>query len=136
MGLQKSTTWRFMSAVLLMLMVFNGCASGESLVGPNQISVEKHSSEMLTIKSVYIHRTVAGIEVNGEVLLATKIMGDPPDIIVITLINPAGKVLNTSDTQLYRNGRATKPTNVFKFSLTIPIVAPRGSVLKVTTRDG
>ena len=136
MGPKKSTTWRLMSAALLMQLMFYRCVSGESLLGPNQISVEKHSSEKLTIKSVYIRRSVVGIEVNGEVLLATKIKGNPPDIMVITLIDPTGKILKTADARLYHNGLVTKPVDNYEFSLTIPIVAPRGSVLKVTARDG
>jgi hypothetical protein len=123
-------------SVLIMILVSGvlyGCATGGPVVGADQLTVDKISSDEANIGAVYVRKTAVGIDITGKVKFTKAMIGTPPGGVVITIIDPTGKVLYTSHTGYYRYGKPVKPSATFRFSLTIPLVAPAGSIVRLVT---
>ena len=113
------------------LIVLHGCASYKSRLMADQLTVDKISSGQASIGAVYVHKSAAGIDIVGKVKLKKAMMGDPPDHMLVTVIDPDGKVLYTTQTRYYRYGKPIKESALFNFSLTIPLSPPKGSILRL-----
>lgn len=117
--------------MLAALSMLHGCASHGLLIGDHQLTVDKISSERADIGEVYARKSGGGIDVVGKVKFKEAMIGTPPDHIVVTVIDPDGKVLYTTHVGYYRYGRPTKQSDSFNFSLTIPLAPPKESTLRL-----
>jgi hypothetical protein len=120
-------------ALLLLLAVsmLHGCASDGSRIVADQLRIDKISSGQVSIGPVYARKTDGGMDVAGKVKLKRAMMGDPPYHMGVTIIDPEGKLLYSAYTHYYRYGKPTKESDTFKFSLTIPLKPPKGSIIRL-----
>lgn len=117
--------------LLTALSMLHGCASHGPLIGEHQLAIDKISSERADIGEVYARKSGGGIDVVGKVKFKEAMIATPPDHIVVTVIDPDGKMLYTTHVGYYRYGRPTKQSDSFNFSLTIPVAPPKGSTLRL-----
>jgi hypothetical protein len=108
-----------------------GCAWPGPIIGADRLHIERISSDRVNIGAVYARKIGNSIGIFGEVTFKESLFGFPSDHIVVKIIDPGGKVLYTARTHYYRNGKPTKERDNFNFSLTIPLTAPNGSVMRL-----
>lgn len=108
-----------------------GCASNKPLIGADQLTIDKISSDEMEIRAVYVRKSDDGIDITGKVKFQRAMIGTPPGHIDVTISDPSGKVLYKTHTHYYRNGRPTRKYDTFNFSSTIPLTPPKGSTLRL-----
>lgn len=101
------------------------------LIGADQLTIDKITSDEINIGAVCVHDNSKGIDITGKVKFRSAMVGIPSGHINITIILPEGKVLYRARTHHYRNGSPTKHSDTFNFSLTISLIPPKGSVLRL-----
>jgi hypothetical protein len=117
--------------LFLGLSLLGGCASRGSVMGTEQLTIDKIPGGQASILDVYARNTAEGIDLVGKVQFKNAMLGTPSDDLGITIIDPAGKVLYTGYTRYYRYGKPTKKSDIFRFSTTIPLPVPRRSVVRL-----
>ena len=127
---------RFCAPILLTASgVLHGCVSQGSLMGDDQLIIKKIVSDQARIAAVYARNTGVGVNIVGQVKFQNEMMGNPPGFIVVTIINPAGEVLYKACSHYYRSGTPVKPSDIFNFSLTIPLSPPKESIAQLTDEE-
>jgi hypothetical protein len=86
----------------------------------------------MNFSDVYFRKTDDGIDIVGKVKFTQGLMGAPPGQVVVTIIDSDQKVLYKASTHYYRYGKPTKESDTANFSLTIPLMPPRGSNMRLT----
>lgn len=124
-------TRNFALMMALISGLLYGCAYNGPLIGTDQLTIDKISSDEMEIRAVYVRKSDEGIDITGKVRFRRAMIGTPPGHIDVTIIDPDGKVLYRTHTHYYRNGSPTKKSDTFNFSSSIPLTPPRGSTLRL-----
>ena len=117
--------------IFLITFILNGCATGGSLNGHNQLTIEKIHSDKMHIVNVDVRHRDGGTHISGKVKFNRGIFGTPSDHLVVTIIDPGGDILNTVRTHYYWYGKPTREHDKFLFSLTIPQIISNDSTVRL-----
>ena len=131
MNLQIVPTLHRIFVPALILSVLVGCVSTGNLIEDRQLTIDKVHSDTLRISYVFAQNTDEGIEIAGTVRFDRAMVGTPRDHMVVTIIDPDGKELYTARTHYVHDGRPTKRSHAYKFSLVVSQSIPEGSVIRL-----
>jgi hypothetical protein len=85
----------------------------------------------VSIDRVYVNKVEHGVSIGGKVKFATSMFGSPPGYMEISVIAPGGNVLYKAHADYYRYGKPIRESDTFDFSLTIPLMPPKGSTVRL-----
>ena len=97
----------------------------------HQLTLEKLASKQVSIDRVYVNKVEHGVSIGGKVKFATSMFGSPPGYMEISVIAPGGNVLYKAHADYYRYGKPIRESDTFDFSLTIPLMPPKGSTVRL-----
>ena len=121
--------------LLLASSILCSCASSGAMVGAGELTIDKLSSAHADIGAIYARKTGEGIDLAGKVKFKRAVLGVPRDRLLVTVVAPTGRVLYTTYTNYYRYGKPSKKSNTFNFAMSIPVIIPKGSTLRLVN-DG
>jgi hypothetical protein len=125
------------SALILLLAssILCGCASGGAMAGTGELTIDKLSSDHADIGTIYARKSGEGIDLAGKVKFKRAVLGVPRDRLLVTVVAPTGRVLYTTYTNYYRYGKPSKKSDTFSFAMSIPVIMPKGSTVRLVN-DG
>lgn len=117
--------------VALISGLLYGCAANKPLIGRDQLSIDKISSDNVAIGDTYVRKSDGSIDITGKVNFRWATAGTPPGHVDIRITGPDGKELYKAAAHYYRNGSPTKRADTFNFSLNVPLIPPKGSTMQL-----
>ena len=120
---------------LLVAGILNGCVTSTPVAIMDHLTIDKISSDKMSIDDVYIRKADEGTNIGGTVKYRMRMIGAPSDHLVVTIIDPNGKILYSAHTRYYRHGNPTRTEDTFNFSLTIPLTTPDGSTIRLSNDE-
>lgn len=107
----------------------SGCATTSDSVRPDDIKLERISSQRAKVSYAYIKSDDDSFAVRGYITKRYLARGPIPGHLHVTVVDPAGEVL--SDTPIRYMRKSTKSRKA-DFFLAFPAVPPSGSTIRIT----
>jgi hypothetical protein len=123
-------------ALILFLVssMLYGCASSGAILGAGQLTIDRVFSDHADIGTIYARKTDKEIDLAGKVKFKRAVLGVPRDRLFVTVVGPTGKVLFTTYANYFRYGKPTKKSDTFNFTMSIPVIMPKGSTVRLVNR--
>lgn len=116
---------------MLSLILLAGCSSMQWSPDAHLVSVENVLPRTVEMSKFDIYREGEGIEISGELASRFVPSGFREGHISLEIIGQDGVVLAENSTDLHRVGKMLKKPQRYSFSGSIPIVPPKGSMIRV-----
>ena len=105
------------------------------MAGAGHLTIVRLSSDHADIGTVYARKSGESIDLAGKVKFKRAVLGIPRDSLLVTVVGPTGKVLYTTHANYYRYGKPIKKSDTFSFAMSIPVMTPKGSTVRLVNDE-
>jgi len=108
-----------------------GCATMDNGVATQDYNIERIITEHVMIENVRLHNVSGGIRIDGELRPRGWRKIASTGYINVEIIDQKDGVVEEVSNHYHRGSKINRPNPWYKFSVTIPVIPPAGSAIRI-----